>query len=140
MPKPTVWWVGSGLNLNLVFPLYLFQCLYPKKCLSIVPVWSYSLCSSFFIVFFPITIYPPYILFHLHPLPSPLQLPIVVHAHEFFFFFARSFFPQPHPHSRAISLLSESVSIFLVSSVCPLDSTYEWNHMVFVFLWLAYFP
>ena len=43
--------------------------------------------------------------------------------------------------SLAVLLLTvyESVPIFLVSSVSSLDSTCEWNHMVFVFFCLAYF-
>ena len=48
----------------------------------------------------------------------------------------------PSPFSGVVSLLSvyESISILLVSTVCSLDSTYEWHYMVFVFLWLANFP
>ena len=47
----------------------------------------------------------------------------------------------PPPLSLAGVLLSihESVSILLVTSVCSLDSTYERNQMVLVFLWVAYF-
>ena len=44
------------------------------------------------------------------------------------------------PHSCQLDLyVYESVSILLISWFCSLESTYEWNHMVFVFLWLAYF-
>ena len=47
---------------------------------------------------------------------------------------------SPLPTPRVVNLLSmyESVSIMLVSFVCSLGSTYEWNHRVFVFLWHAY--
>ena len=30
-------------------------------------------------------------------------------------------------------------SVLFISLFCSLDSTYEWDHMVFVFHWLAYF-
>ena len=42
-------------------------------------------------------------------------------------------------HNSCHLALYGPVSILLVSSVCSLDSIYEWNHMLFVFLWLAYF-
>ena len=32
-----------------------------------------------------------------------------------------------------------SAPILFVSLFCSLDSTHEWDHMVFIFLWLAYF-
>ena len=44
--------------------------------------------------------------------------------------------PLPsHIPPPAVILLSiyESVPIFLVSSVCSSDSTYDWNHVIFVF-------
>ena len=48
--------------------------------------------------------------------------------------------PPPNLPIAFILLYSyESVSVLLVSSVCLLDSTHEWNHVVYVFLWLAYF-
>ena len=57
------------------------------------------------------------------------------------FSFSAQCLHSQHPSSRAVSLFSiyESVSVLLVSSVCSLDTTYVWNQMVFVFLWLAYF-
>ena len=48
--------------------------------------------------------------------------------------------PPALPLSLAVILLSMSLSLFcLFSLVCSLDSTCEWNPMVFVFLWLSYF-
>ena len=49
--------------------------------------------------------------------------------------------PQPSSHLTAVSLLPiyESVSILLVNPFCSSYSTYEWNHMVLVFLWLVHF-
>ena len=84
-------------------------------------------------LFFPITVIPPLT-------PSPCSLHTVVHDHGSFFLFTGS-----HPHQitprRAVSLffISKSVSVLLLSSVCSLNSTCEWNDMVFVFLWLFYF-
>ena len=41
---------------------------------------------------------------------------------------------------RQITMISlVCLSLLLISSVSSLDSTNEWNHTVFVFLWLAYF-
>ena len=46
--------------------------------------------------------------------------------------------PARNPTSYQPALY-KSVSILLVSSFCSSDFTYEWNHIVLVFLWLAYF-
>ena len=96
----------------------------------------FSFFLVFYILFFPLPFSPlilPYpqqsppccpclwVPFHFCPMPPPSHLP---------------------PTVWALSLFSiyESVSILHVSSVCSLDSTYGRNHMVFGFLWLAYFP
>ena len=42
------------------------------------------------------------------------------------------------PSDSCQSALCESVSVLLVSLFCSLDSTYEWDHMILVFLWPAY--
>ena len=47
--------------------------------------------------------------------------------------------PNLSPHSCLPALHLWVCLYFIVSLVCSLDSTYEWNQMVFVFLWLAYF-
>ena len=49
-----------------------------------------------------------------------------------------SILPPPHP-PPAPAQSCQLVSTSLVSSACLLDSTYEWIHTVFVFLWLACF-
>ena len=72
-------------------------------------------------------------------LPLPSNHHTVVHAHESFFLFAQLLYSLLSPLNLSSCSPSMSLSIFLVSSVCSLDSTGEWNHMVFVFLWLAYF-
>ena len=116
----------------------------PIKCLSRYIIedkycWNYrrsvvnnkTIISSLCIL--SITMYPPLT-------PPPSNPHTVVCAHKSFFFLAPLLHPLTHL-APALSLLSfcESVSIFLVSSGCSLDFTCEWNHMVFVFLWLAYF-
>ena len=65
----------------------------------------------------------------------------VVCVCELFFFlpfFAWSL-NSPNPLQNSLPCICESVCSLLVSSVCSLDFTYEWNYMVFVFLWQAYF-
>ena len=49
--------------------------------------------------------------------------------------------PQPPPTPKAVSLfhVSMSVSILFISLFSSSDSKYKWDHMVFVFLWMAYF-
>ena len=100
--------------------------------------------TLFFIAFFH------YHLSTLYPLPppsipSPLQRPhccLCPWVLSLFSLLLNTSIPNPQPPTpRAVSLLCsyESVSILLVSSVCSLDSTYEWDRMVFDFLWLAYF-
>ena len=90
-------------------------------------------CHFSFIVFFPL----PFIsLISPSPTPTPSNHHTLVH--ESFFLFAQSLHLLPSPPLSCHPALYESVFILLVSSVCSLDSTYEWNDMVFVFLWLAY--
>ena len=54
------------------------------------------------------------------------------------FVFLNLFHPAPnaHPQSCLSSVSIESVSVLFVHLFC-LDSTYKWNHMVFVFLCLT---
>ena len=49
--------------------------------------------------------------------------------------------PTPHspPTPKSVSIFYEFESILLACSFCLLASTYEWNYMTLVFLWLAYF-
>ena len=66
--------------------------------------------------------------YHLVPLYPPPRHNhhTVVHVHESFFLFALPLHSLTSPHLAVILLsICESVSIFLVSSVCSLDSTYE---------------
>ena len=87
-----------------------------------------------FIIFFPLPFSP------LIP-PSPQQSPLCcLRPWVLFPFCSIPPYPKfPTPPSCHLLSIYESISVLLVSSVCLLDSKYEWNHMVFVFLWLAYF-
>ena len=109
-------------------------CTQNKIFLYVCPtILAHSSFSKFNLVFFPL----PFIPFIR---PSPSNYHSVVHVHESFFLFAQSFHPlMTPPLAVCLFSLCESVPIFLVSSVCSLDSTYECNHMLFVFLWLFYF-
>ena len=79
-----------------------------------------------YFLLFSMTIYPPCALFHLHSPPPWSSKLLSVSMSSFFFFFLIS---PSSSFPRAVSLLSiyESVSILCVSSVCSLDSIYEWN-------------
>ena len=85
----------------------------------------------------------PFTFFHL---PSPTSLQQSPYCYPCpctfpFFLFCSIPHPPPHLPLRVVHLLSiyESVSILPVSSFYSLDSTHEWNNMVLVLLWLAYF-
>ena len=83
-------------------------------------------------------LYPP-----LAPLPGPSPhccLWLCVCA---CMFFGQSLPVSPHllPSEICQSVPCSYASgfIWFITLFCSLDSTYEWDHMVFVFLWLAYF-
>ena len=78
--------------------------------------------------------------YHLSPLyPSPCNHHPVVHVHESFFLFVQSLHSLTSLLPNWLTSCSPSMSLSIFSSsVCSLDSTYEWSHRVFVFLWLAF--
>ena len=99
--------------------------------------WLYLWQNYWFYCIFSITIYPPYILSHLH-LSHP-QLPhCCLCPWDLFLFYCIPPLLSPLQELSACSLNYGFVCILLVISVCSLASTYEWTHMVFVFLWLAW--
>ena len=52
------------------------------------------------------------------------------------------FHPVPQTHSvwkLSVGSMYPRLSILSFSLRCSLDSAYKWDHVVFVFLWLAYF-
>ena len=79
-----------------------------------------------------ITIYPPF--------PSGNRHAVVCVYEGFFSLIPLLFSPSPPALSpmAAVSLFSESMILFLFCLFCSSDFTYKWDHMVFVFLWLAY--
>ena len=90
-----------------------------------------------------------YHLYTLYPLlppssPFPLVITRTLSVSMVFFFLIlspSSPSPTPLPSDSCQSILSISVAvcILFICLICSLDSTYNWNHMVFVFLWVAYF-
>ena len=113
-----------------------------------------ELVSFFFFLCFFVSFFVSLFLFSLYcicpiitylPLPSSLNpspgnLHTVVHVHESSYCFLKPSTP-PTPIARAVILfcIYETFSVLHVSSDCSLDSTYQWNHVVFIILWLAYF-
>ena len=99
---------------------------------------DYNHTDFLFYIIYTFIVFFHYCLSPLYPCPTTIATLLSVFT-SLFPFCSIPLFPNWHP--RAVSLLSiyESVSVFLVSSVYLLDSTYEWNHMVSVFFWLAYF-
>ena len=87
-----------------------------------------------------ITIYPP-IPSSFPLLLTPCDHHIVVHVHECFLFLLLNHSTHLRPPLPATWSCQPALylSIFLVSSVCSLNFTYEWNHMLLIFLWLAHF-
>ena len=106
------------------------------------------MCSPLEVKFPSTTIYSP--LCPLLPPPPPLPLVITtllsmwdIYIYTFFLLNSFAYFTQlptpPFHWQMSVFYIYESVSILLVCLFCSLDSIYEWNHMVLVFLWLAYF-
>ena len=99
---------------------------------------SFTVFSSIFHFLIFIVFFLHYHLVPLYPLISGNHHTVVC-VHESFFFLAQSLHPLSNFPTQLSSALLWVWPIFLASAVCSLDSTYEWNQTVFVFLWLAYF-
>ena len=106
----------------IIPPLYTVLCVHHPKFLSI-------------------TIHSPFILLYLPPSPFLSIITILFVSVRFFVCFLLllfnpfTFFTTLH----SLPLWQLSVYFYFVCLFCSLDSTCKWNHMVFVFLWLAYF-
>ena len=93
-----------------------------------VSCWDYFFLFTFLLYFFH---------YHLVPLyPAAVTTLLSMSMCPFSFLLHPSTLYAP---LAVICSPSESVSVLFVSLVCSLDSTCRWNHMVLVFLWLAYF-
>ena len=131
------------LHFSLSFIHYQFQwSKHPWKS-SPLSVASFLLDVFFFFLFLLFFKFNLYCIFYYHLVtiyPKPLAIPTLLSMSWVLFHFT-SIPPPPNHSPTSYHLLSiyESIPIFIVSSVYSLDSIYEWNHMVFVFLWLAYF-
>ena len=86
--------------------------------------------------------FPPavlkFVLFHHHYHLSPLKPPSPYNHHTVAQVYKSFFLFSPSTHHSCQPANFEHVFILLISSVCSLDSTHDWNHMEFVCLWLAY--
>ena len=117
---------------QVVFIYYYFWFIVYFYC------WHYNRCPHFPPSHCPLT--PALDLPSLRPSPH-----CSVSMGHVCIFFANSFtlFHSVSPPSllTAASLfhVSGPLSILFIRVFCSLDSTYKWDHMVFVFLWLACF-
>ena len=136
----------SDLTLNGAFLLNLLHLLFPLlgTCfldIHMAPFFHYF----FFFINLDVFLFFKFSLYYIFPLSfSPfisLLPPAINHCCScpWALFPFHSIPPPPNHPLPAAVICSLWVSVLIVSSVCSLDSTYEWNHMVFVFLWLAYF-
>lgn len=124
--------------LNLYFPthikyrgkVYVVLVLYKENLFKshIGETWntkskSLNFLTSLLLFLSPLTPHPTLFQLHLPSLSQCCPCPCVLYL---FFPFQSHHFPLgTFSHSRAVCLLSECLSILLVSSVCALNSTYE---------------
>ena len=115
----------SSVQFSKTSSAHCIVCPLPKASLLPFPLVSPCSTSTYSHPLFPLTITTLlsvsmcyiYTVFLKIPLPSFIQLP-------------------SHPLIWQLSVYSTYPCLFLF---CSLDSTYKWDHMVLVFLWLAYF-
>ena len=120
----------------------IFTAFYTYCCV----VFLFSFISKYFLsfLFIFIVLFPlPFVI--SDPLPPHPNHLTVVHVHELFLFLSLSLFSflvlflhTPNV-PISVSLFSVNLSLFCMWAVSSLDSTFEWNHMVIVFLWLNCF-
>ena len=82
---------------------------------------------------------PPSLCPSPHCCLSPWAVFICSLANPLTFFHPYSPSPLPADSCQSVPCIHASVSILFTSLFCSLDSTYKWDHMVFLFLQLAYF-
>ena len=82
---------------------------------------------------------PPSLCPSPHCCLSPWAVCICSLANPLTFFHPYSPSPLPADSCQSVPCIHASVSILFTSLFCSLDSTYKWDHMVFLFLQLAYF-
>ena len=105
---------------------FLFLCIF---YFIVDTVTDVPHCLSF-VLLHPALLTPPW------PSPHCCPCPWAVHTWIYVTWLISSSPTYPTP---LCDLPHASGFILFVSLFGPLDSMYEWDHMVFVFLWLAYF-
>ena len=151
--KRDIYWLKEHAKMLIELPLYyfslpfntfLFFILYfsiflKYKCTVLWPI----ICTQHCVFTTSRQVFIHHCLPHLYPPPVALQPchhHTVVQVLEFSLFCLFCSIPLlPSPPDSYQPAIYESVSIFLISSFSSLDSTLEWNHIVLVFFWLAYF-
>ena len=128
-------WVWFCHNIDEIWimlsqPLPYLGRVFLKTFLKIV----YSITESHFPPFTPL--HPAHPQFRSQ---SPWALRVCSLTNPFTFFQSVPTPLLPSDSCQSIPCIHASVSILFVSLFCSLDSTYNWDHIVFVFLWLAFF-
>ena len=101
--------------------------------LNLFPEFSYYLYFYLiFIIFFPLPFSP------LLVSPPAITTLLSMSMSPFSFLFNPSTPLPPSSPTDWRPALHLWVCPYFLCSVCSLDSTYEWSHRVFVFLWLAF--
>ena len=123
LPISSLKW-GFGIHyFSVLFKIFLL--LFNYSCPSFPPITLP--CSTHPL---PSTFSPPHLFVH----GSFIHVPWLDHSPSFLHY------PSlPSGHCQFVLYFHVSVSVFLACLFCWLGSTYRWDHMLFVFHWLAYF-
>ena len=143
-----MWWTKSEQLTSLFSFIFQMKVFYYLTLLKYIQIFfntdfvTFSLTHGLFIHLF-IVFFHEYLslLCHLHLPPAPASPHCCLCPWVFSLFFFSAWLLHPCSHAAlklSACCLSVSVSILLVNSVCLLDSTYEWNHVVIVFLFTGY--
>ena len=116
------------VHCSMIHHLYIISCVHQPKS---------SLLLSPFIPPLPSSPAPT-------PFTSDNHHTVVCVCEGFFCLILSSFLYSSPLHTTpfwelSVCSLCLSVYFYFVCLFCSLDSTHKWNHMVFVFFWLAYF-
>ena len=140
-PQNLIQWVCAGAQ-GSVF-IYLF--IYLFKFLYLYSFFFHFSCFIFYAItdvsFSPFTpLHPAHLHFYSQ---SPPHCPRVHHVCSvtdlFPFFQSVAIIPLSSYSCQSMAWFHSSGSVLLISLFCSLDSSYKWDHMIFVFHQLTYF-